>query len=213
MGYYERHDLNQNRNRQGRHEGEERSFEPRPRRPFGDEDFDQDRESWREPMEFERRSGRLQWGGESLERGYYPRQQSPFGREPQPYPREFGDYGHNQGRQQPREWGGEQQHGGFRVHGPYTGKGPKGYRRSDERILEDVNQALYDCGALDASEIEVACQGGEIVLKGTVEDRRAKRIAEAIAEEQSGVRDVRNEIRIGSQPQPQSTGRGPRSNA
>ena len=144
-------------------------------------------------MEFEPRSGRLQWGGESLERGYYPRRQS-RPRESERYPRRA---------TQPREWWRDESSEESRRYGPHAGKGPKGYRRSDERILEDVNQALHDCGALDATDIEVGCKSGEIVLKGSVADRRAKRIAEEIAEEQPGVLDVRNELRIG-QPQSQS---------
>jgi len=160
--------------------GPRNHFEPEPRRrPWGDEDFDQEREDWREPMEFEPRSGRLQWGGESLDRGYSPRRQTRE-REAEHYPRE--PY------PTPREW--------WRDEGPHVGKGPRGYRRSDERILEDVNQALLDCGSLDATDVEVACKDGEIVLRGAVADRRSRRLAEAIAVAQSGVRDVRNEIRV-----------------
>src|SRR5690606_19088569 len=47
----------------------------------------------------------------------------------------------------------------------FFGKGPKGYRRSSERIKEDVSEALYRHPEIDASEIEVSVQGGEVVLK------------------------------------------------
>jgi osmotically-inducible protein OsmY len=80
----------------------------------------------------------------------------------------------------------------------FFGKGPKGYKRSDERIREDVCEALYRHPDVDASEIEVSVSGAEVTLKGTVEDRRAKRMAEDAAEGVSGVDNVRNEIRVQS---------------
>jgi osmotically-inducible protein OsmY len=80
--------------------------------------------------------------------------------------------------------------------GPYFGRGPKGYRRSDERIAEDINERLTQHPFLDATEIVVNVQDGEVELSGTVEDRKAKRLAEDIAESVSGVKDVHNRIRM-----------------
>jgi len=77
-----------------------------------------------------------------------------------------------------------------------VGRGPKGYRRADERIEEDVNEALTESPELDASEIDVKVSNGEVILSGTVTERSAKRVAEDIAESCSGVKDVRNEIRV-----------------
>jgi osmotically-inducible protein OsmY len=82
------------------------------------------------------------------------------------------------------------------TRGQFSGRGPKGYRRSDERIEEDVNEALSRDPQLDASEIEVKVSNGEVTLSGTVNDRQFKRMAEDIAERCSGVHDVRNEIRV-----------------
>jgi osmotically-inducible protein OsmY len=78
----------------------------------------------------------------------------------------------------------------------HRGKGPKGYRRSDERIKEDVNDRLTDYPYLDASEIVVGVQDREVTLQGTVNDRTDKRIAEAIAESVSGVANVQNNLRV-----------------
>lgn len=80
--------------------------------------------------------------------------------------------------------------------GPYTGRGPKGYQRSDERIREEVSERLMDDPRLDASDIEVRVSNGEITLTGTVESRRMKRHAEDLAESVRGVNDVHNQLRI-----------------
>ena len=80
--------------------------------------------------------------------------------------------------------------------GRYSGRGPKGWQRSDERIREDVSERLADHPHIDASEIEVTVSNGEITLAGTVEDRHSKRLAEDIAESVSGVREVHNQIKV-----------------
>ena len=82
------------------------------------------------------------------------------------------------------------------VPGPYSGRGPRNYRRSDERIKEDVCERLTYYGQLDASNIEVEVENSEVILKGTVDSRHSKRMAEDIAESVSGVRDVHNQLRI-----------------
>jgi osmotically-inducible protein OsmY len=76
----------------------------------------------------------------------------------------------------------------------YSGRGPKDYQRSDERIREDANDALTRDPEIDASDIQVSVSNGEITLKGEVEDRRAKRRAEDCVEQLAGVRDVHNEL-------------------
>ena len=80
--------------------------------------------------------------------------------------------------------------------GPYAGKGPRGYQRSDERIREDVCERMCDCGELDAGEIEVRVSNAEVTLLGTVGDRQDKRLAEDLADQVSGVREVHNQIRV-----------------
>jgi osmotically-inducible protein OsmY len=82
----------------------------------------------------------------------------------------------------------------------HKGKGPRSYRRSDNRILEDVNDRLFDDPYLNASEIETEVRDGDIILSGTVESRQAKRRAEDIAEMVSGVRNVENRLRITPEP-------------
>ena len=78
----------------------------------------------------------------------------------------------------------------------HRGRGPKNYTRSDDRIREDINDRLTDHDHLDASNIEVAVQGSDVTLTGTVNTRYEKRLAEDIADDVSGVTNVENRIRI-----------------
>jgi hypothetical protein len=82
--------------------------------------------------------------------------------------------------------------------GRHYGRGPRNYRRSDDRIEEDINEQLTRHPEIDATEIEVNVNNGEVTLTGTVDDRYDKRLAEDIAESVSGVRDVHNQIRVSS---------------
>ena len=79
--------------------------------------------------------------------------------------------------------------------GAYRGLGPRGYRRSDERIREDVNDQLTEDPHLDASDIEVHVMDGEVTLNGQVRSRADKRRAEDIADRVSGVHHVQNNLR------------------
>jgi hypothetical protein len=81
-------------------------------------------------------------------------------------------------------------------YGQHRGKGPRGYHRSDERIQDDINERLSDEGNLDATDIEVKVQNGEVTLTGNVADKQSKRLAEDIAEEVSGVSNVENKIKV-----------------
>lgn len=83
-----------------------------------------------------------------------------------------------------------------RERGQHRGRGPKGYKRTDARILEEVNDRLADDPFVDASEIEVRVAEGEVTLTGTVDDRNAKRRAEDLAEHVSGVAHVQNNLRV-----------------
>ena len=85
---------------------------------------------------------------------------------------------------------------GVTVHG-YRGIGPRGYRRDDARIREDVCDALTDNDAIDASNITVTVQDGVVRLAGTVPHRVMKRLAEDVSDGCMGVRDVDNQLRVG----------------
>lgn len=80
--------------------------------------------------------------------------------------------------------------------GGFAGRGPKGYLRTDERIREDVCDRLSQDDDVDATEIEVRVQDGEVTLEGSVATRRMKHQAEDLAEEVGGVKDVHNRLRV-----------------
>jgi BON domain-containing protein len=80
--------------------------------------------------------------------------------------------------------------------GTFAGRGPRSYQRSDERIREDVNDRLTEDPRVDATDIEVQVQNGEVTLSGRVSDRRMRRMAEESIDNISGVRDVRNDLRV-----------------
>jgi osmotically-inducible protein OsmY len=92
--------------------------------------------------------------------------------------------------------------------GGFSGRGPKGYRRSDERIREDVCDRLADDPRIDASDVEVTVNQGEVILSGTIHSRQEKRTSEDLIETISGVRDIQNNLRVSRWQGPQDTGAG-----
>lgn len=78
----------------------------------------------------------------------------------------------------------------------HRGKGPANYRRTDERILEDVCDRLTEDPSIDARNVQVTVNAGEITLDGTVDSRAAKRRAEDIVDDISGVGHVQNNLRV-----------------
>jgi len=56
--------------------------------------------------------------------------------------------------------------------------------------------SLTDNPDLDATDIDVAVEDGEVTLSGTVDDRDARWLAEDLAEAISGVRAVHNRLRV-----------------
>ncbi len=137
----------------------------------------------------------VRWGGQGTHAGPYDNaspaglyQNSPSGR-PSRY----------DGREDaPPAFHGES----FRGAGGFEsqrGKGPRGYKRSDERILEQIHERLTEDHHLDASDIEVRVEGGETTLSGAVNDLYAKHRAEQLIEHLTGVSHVQNNLRVAGQ--------------
>jgi len=131
----------------------------------------------------------------------------------QGYPREQGSYQRNQGYESRdrgmmpaygQQYGqgsssgytGGRQNEDWRVPGPFTGKGPRGYQRSDERIREEVSDRLSQHGRIDASDMDVQVRNGEVTLGGNANSRDEKRMAEDVAASVQGVTDVNNQIKV-----------------
>ncbi|AUN99251.1 BON domain-containing protein [Bacteriovorax stolpii] len=165
-------------------------------------DRGQDRErSWDRP--FDRNTDRfnaLERSRSSSERFGYPSSMDSWAHHGAS---EYDRYQYNSGvgRQLQPGWvGSEHEHdydsqGGMR-HSSFTGKGPKGYKRSDDRIKEEVCETLARNPRIDASDIEVKVEEACVTLSGTVESKEIKRAAEMAIENLSGVDDVKNEIRV-----------------
>ena len=78
----------------------------------------------------------------------------------------------------------------------YAGRGPKGWKRSDESIKEQVCHALEQHPRIDATEVEVDVKEGVVTLRGNIHDRSAKRLAGDVIDWLPGVTDVHNNLTI-----------------
>jgi hypothetical protein len=141
---------------------------------------------------------------------------------------EGGGFGFDESRRSQQRFGSESAFGGERGYGSergyggsyggaweqqqqqrgqFAGRGPKNYRRSDQRIQEEVCDRLTSDPQVDASEIQVTVKDGEITLEGSVNERRMKRLAEDCAESVSGVNQVHNRLRVEEEGAGRSQGR------
>jgi hypothetical protein len=198
---------------------DERRFRGESERESEDSFRRRDWRDWNERRDFDRPNPRFEQGGSAWRDRFGGRDwEQPRFAGNEPGQRSHGSWEQQEAYGQRPGQLGQGTYGGFgqdRSHGrrqesygPHVGKGPKGYQRSDDRILEDANHALERHPSIDATEIEVVCQSGELILRGTVETRDEKRLAEQAVEDLAGVKDVRNELRVQSksqQQQPPST--------
>ncbi|ODV41930.1 hypothetical protein AWV79_31810 [Cupriavidus sp. UYMMa02A] len=75
-------------------------------------------------------------------------------------------------------------------------QGPRNYRRSDDRVHDEVCTRLAHEDGLDVSEVTVHVRDGVVTMEGTVNDRRSKYDIEDIAASVFGVNDVINHIHV-----------------
>ena len=81
-------------------------------------------------------------------------------------------------------------------HGRFSGRGPRNYRRSDDRIREDINDRLTDHPEIDPTDVDVQVSNGEVTLQGNVDSRYARRLIEDVAWTVRGVQDVFNRLTV-----------------
>lgn len=85
-------------------------------------------------------------------------------------------------------------------------RGPKGYVRSDQRIHEDVCEAVAGLD-VELDDVEVAVDHGEVVFTGSVPDRLSRYRLERCALLVKGVKDVDNRLRLQHRPTTSATWR------
>ena len=115
-----------------------------------------------------------------------------------------GEYGSQYGGSYGAEHSPGRPYGTFSARENYRGRSPKDYRRSDDRIREEICDRLTDDPAVDPTDVAIKVEGGEVILTGFVATRDQKRRAEEEAERVSGVRDVINQIRVSREESGQS---------
>jgi osmotically-inducible protein OsmY len=80
--------------------------------------------------------------------------------------------------------------------GSQTGQGAQFHRRSDDKIHEEIWELLTNNPDLEAGEIELHVESGEVTLTGTVESRDAKWLTEDLVTSVTGVREVNNRLKV-----------------
>lgn len=109
--------------------------------------------------------------------------------------------GDNQWRTDRSQWQPGSQQGTQQQRGQHYGKGPKGYSRSDDRIKEDLSDRMMTHPDLDASDIDMDVNQGEVTLRGNVDSRQSRRLAEDLCDDCHGVRQVNNQLRVSDRSQ------------
>jgi len=67
---------------------------------------------------------------------------------------------------------------------------------ADERIWEEVHDRLMGHPDLDATELEIEVEEGNVTLAGRVDSREAKWLAEEVTRAVQGVQDVHNRLKV-----------------
>jgi hypothetical protein len=74
--------------------------------------------------------------------------------------------------------------------------GPSDYTRADERILDDIHERLTQSHHIDARNILVDVNQGNVTLTGTVIERRMRYLAEDLVEGVMGVDNINNQLKV-----------------
>lgn len=82
----------------------------------------------------------------------------------------------------------------------YRGLGPRNAWRSDGHIQDELHELLTGDHGVDATAVIVALSDGVVTLNGWVPERRMKHMAEELAANCRGVREVENRIQVGGDP-------------
>jgi hypothetical protein len=83
--------------------------------------------------------------------------------------------------------------GGGHTDGPWR---PVPDTLHDDRIHTDLKERLEQAADLDATQVEISVEAGEITLEGRIPTRDMKHAATAIAERVPGVHAVHNRLHV-----------------
>jgi len=75
-----------------------------------------------------------------------------------------------------------------------SARGPKGWVRPDERILDELCERIVRAG-VDARELEVSVKDGEVRLEGALPGREERSLVVKLAQRVVGVKAIEAEIR------------------
>jgi osmotically-inducible protein OsmY len=81
----------------------------------------------------------------------------------------------------------------------HRGRGPKGYRRSDERLKEIICDRLTEDPFIDASHLTIDVRNCEVTVQGAVQVRQQKYAIEDLIADVSGVTEIHNHVSVASQ--------------
>jgi osmotically-inducible protein OsmY len=83
--------------------------------------------------------------------------------------------------------------------GPFSGTGPRGFKRPPDSLTEQVCDALRANGFVDASEIdvEVRPESEEAILTGSVPTSEQRQLAEECVVSLQGINTVHNRLTVG----------------
>lgn len=77
-----------------------------------------------------------------------------------------------------------------------AGRGPKAYTRSDQSIEDELYKRLSHHPDLDAGDVQFEVKDGVITLSGFADNKFELRLAEEIAQDVLGAKEVHNELRL-----------------
>jgi osmotically-inducible protein OsmY len=86
----------------------------------------------------------------------------------------------------------------YDMKGQHSGKGPRNYQRSDERLKEIICERLTDDPRVDARELEVEVNNCNVTITGYVADKEMKRRIEDVVEGIQGISNTENRVHVNS---------------
>lgn len=78
----------------------------------------------------------------------------------------------------------------------FTGRGPRGWKISDDKLKERVSEVLLHSHEVDPSSLEVVVEDRVVYLKGSIKSKGMRRVAEDLVGSIPGVIDVFSELKI-----------------